>query len=119
MTDELEFAVDLERSVEEVWTLITDPSAFGTWMLGTFAFEPAAGSPLTFRADDHYKEGVVTEVDSPRRFSWQWSDGVDESEVAIQLDGNDRRCTVTITEARRSARRWSRPSIPPMEASVA
>lgn len=119
MVDELEFAVELDRSVEDVWTLITDPAALGTWMLGTFDFEPKEGSPLTFRAEDHYKEGVVTEVDAPQRLSWKWTDGVDESEVVIQLDGNDSQCTVTIIEVRRSSERWSRPSIPPMEASVA
>lgn len=43
MSDELEFEVDLERSVAEVWTLITDPAALGTWMLGTFTFESVAG----------------------------------------------------------------------------
>ena len=119
MSDALEFTVELERSVTEGWTLITDPTALGTWMLGTFTFEPAAGSPLTFRADDHYKEGVVTEVETGRRFGWRWTDGVDESTVLIELDGTAERSIVTITEGRVSANQWSRPSIPPMEASVA
>lgn len=119
MSDELEFEVDLERSVAEVWTLITDPAALGTWMLGTFTFESVAGSPLTFRSEDDYKEGVITEVEPLRRFGWRWTDGVDESTVVIQLDGTDDRCAVMITETRASARRWSRPSIPPVEASVA
>lgn len=119
MENELEFEVDLDRSVDSVWQLITDPDSLGTWMLGTFTFEPQPGSPLAFRDDDGAKFGTIVDLQPGRRLSWRWSDGSDASEVTIRLEGDDRYCTVNITEVRTSPRRWSRPSIPPMEASVA
>lgn len=116
--EQIEFDVHLERSTEDTWKLVTDPAALGNWMLGTFEFEAAPGSDLVFRADDLVKRGEVVEVESERRFAWRWSDGSETSEVSIDLEGDDQRCHVRIAERLLPPKRWAKPSIPPMEASV-
>ena len=108
----------MERSSEEAWSLVTDPAALGTWMLGSFEFEPVPGSDLVFRADDQVRRGTVIAVETERRFAWRWSDGSETSEVSITLDGDDNRCHVKIAERLLPPRRWAKPSIPPIEASI-
>ncbi len=119
MEEKIEFDVHLKRSAEEAWGLVTDPVALGTWMLGSFEFEPVPGSDLVFRADDLIKRGEVVEVEVERRFVWRWSDGSEDSEVSITIDGDDDRCHVRIAERLLRPRRWAKPSIPPVEASIA
>lgn len=118
MEETIEFDVYLERPVGEAWRLVTDPAALGTWMLGSFEFEAVPGSALVFRADDLVKRGEITDVDFQRRFAWRWSDGPETSEVAISLDGDGDGCHVEITERLLPPRRWAKPSIPPVEASI-
>ncbi len=119
MNDIIEFDVELERSIAATWRLVTDPAALGTWMLGSFEFTPEAGSQLVFRTDDQVRRGEIVTVELDRRFAWRWSDGVEESEVSIEIDGDETRCQVTITERLLPPRRWAKPSIPPVEASMA
>ena len=118
MEDTIRFDIRLERSVDETWRLVTDPAALGTWMLGSFEFEARPGSSLVFRAQDLIKRGEVIDVEFERRFTWRWRDGAEISEVSIRLDGDDEGCNVTITERLLPPRRWSQPSIPPIEASI-
>ena len=115
----IEFGVDLERTAEEAWRLVTDPAALGTWMLGSFEFEPVAGSDLVFRTEDQVRRGEVIDVEAERRFAWRWSDGGETSEVSITLDGDNATCHVSITERLLPPRKWAKPSIPPVEASIA
>ena len=103
----------------ETWRLVTNPSALGTWMLGSFEFEAVPGSELVFRADDQVRRGEVVDVEVERRFVWRWSDGTETSEVSITLDGDAERCDVRICERLLPPRRWAQPSIPPVEASIA
>ena len=119
MENEIEFEVQLERSVEEAWRLVTDPASLGTWMLGSFEFEAVPGSALVFRTEDLIRRGEVIAVEVERRFIWQWTDGAETSEVMIGLEGDDTTCSVKITERLLPPRRWAKPSIPPVEASIA
>ena len=119
MENEIAFDVQLERSVEEAWRLVTDPASLGTWMLGSFDFDAVRGSDLVFRTEDQIRRGEVIDVEAERRFAWRWSDGAETSEVTISLDGDDRTCNVKITERLLPPRRWAKPSIPPVEASLA
>lgn len=116
--DTIEFDVQLERSAEEAWRLVTDPEALGTWMIGSFEFEAVPGADLVFRTEDLVKRGAIVDVEFERRFAWRWSDGAEASEVTISLDGDVETCTVRITEQLLPPRRWAKPSIPPVEASI-
>ena len=115
----IEFEVTLERSAEEVWRLVTDPAALGTWMLGTFDFEAIRGSGLVFRTEDQIRRGEVVDVEAERRFAWQWNDGNELSEVAITIDDQGDSSRVRISERLLPPRSWAKPSIPPVEASIA
>ena len=119
MEEKIEFDVTLERSVEEAWSLVTDPAALGTWMLGSFEFEAVPGSDLVFRSDDLIRRGEVIDVEPERRFAWRWRDGSETSEVTITLDGDHAGCHVKITERLLPPQPWAKPSIPPVEASIA
>jgi uncharacterized protein YndB with AHSA1/START domain len=118
MEDVIEFEVQLQRSTEEAWRLVTDPAALGTWMLGSFEFDAVPGADLVFRTDDLVKRGEVIDVEPRRRFAWRWSDGAETSEVTISLDGDGETCTVRITERLLPPRGWAQPSIPPGRATI-
>lgn len=117
--ESIEFEVTLERSAEEVWSLVTDPAALGTWMIGTFDFEAIQGSPLVFRTEDQIRRGEVVDVEAERRFAWRWNDGNELSEVAITIDDEGGSSRVRISERLLPPRSWAKPSIPPVEASIA
>lgn len=118
MNDFIEIAVTLDRSPEETWALITDPESLGAWMGGSFeiAFEP--GAPFVFRTEGRIQRGEIQELVRAERLTWIWSDGPEESEVVIELAGDDGSTTVWVTERLLPPREWSRPSIPPIEASL-
>ena len=118
MNDFIEIAVTLDRSAEETWALITDPDRLGEWMGGSFEIEFEQGAPFAFRTDDRIQRGEIKELVHAERLTWVWSDGPEESEVVIELAGDDRSTTVWVTERLLPPREWSRPSIPPLEASL-
>lgn len=119
MSQRSQFEVTLARSVTDTWRLVIDPDALGTWMIGTFEFEPEPGSALRFTNDGRRKEGIVLEVIEHQLLVWRWNDGSEESVVSIEIEGDESSSMVRICETLLPPRRWSQPSIPPIEASVA
>lgn len=116
MSDQVEHAVTIERSLDDTWGLITNPKSLGEWMGGRFEIDLEEGGQLSFHTGDRVQRGTVTEITHRQRLAWTWSDGPDESLVSIEIDGDDRSTTVLVTERLLLPRSWSKPSIPPTEA---
>lgn len=116
MSERIEQAITIDKSVGATWDLITDPIALGEWMGGTLEINLKPGGRLIFRTEDRIQRGEITELDPGARLAWTWSDGPEESLVTIEIDGDDNNTTVWVTERLLPPRNWSRPSIPPTQA---
>lgn len=116
---EIDQTTTLDRDIDETWGLVTDAASLGRWLGGEVEMRPHRGSPLEFRTSRRVQRGEVVDVSPGRRISWIWSDGIDESIVTIELEGDERSTVVRVTERLLPPRAWSRPSIPPVVGAVA
>jgi uncharacterized protein YndB with AHSA1/START domain len=77
LTDKLIFTAFYPHPPERVWKALTDPGALGLWLLPN-DFKPVVGHRFKFETADRLKgsaiEGLVTEVDEPKRIVYTWID---------------------------------------------
>ena len=88
----VEVTRDVEASAETVWSILTTPALFSSWMDGTVTFEPTEGSP--FRAEfpnfQTVVAGEIVSIDSDAlRLEMTW--GVEEGPQAGHLPAGSSR----------------------------
>ena len=84
----LRFERRLHHPVEAVWRAITDPDELAHWFPARIKPDLRVGGRVSF-ADEGAagEEGVVTEVDAPRRFAFRWGGGELRFELEPEDDG--------------------------------
>lgn len=101
----------IPASPEDVWEALTDPARLEDWFADEVeadGFEPDA--EVVFRWDDsEERPAIVEEVDAPRRLTFRWRAGGDESHVAFSLEPEraGTRVTVVETGSSEAARTWA------------
>jgi len=82
MKEKLSFEAFYPDPPERVWRALTDPAALNRWLLPA-DFEPRIGFRFQFRSLDRGQgntvDGIVLEVQEPRRLSYTWDDGEDDA----------------------------------------
>lgn len=84
--DRIEREVVVDRPIEQVWRLVTDPEHLGSWFGETAVLDLRVGGEglLTWRGHPSARLRVVS-IDAPRRFAFRWVRGGDASPA----DGNE------------------------------
>ena len=77
MSETVVVDVELKRSIERVWTALTDSATLSKWLLfKTNDFQPIVGHTFQLRdapGFDGVIDGEVIEVDEPHRLSYTWA----------------------------------------------
>jgi uncharacterized protein YndB with AHSA1/START domain len=87
-------AVRFERRLDHpagaVWRMVTDPDELRHWFPCEVALEPRVGGAMRFTfSPDFTMDGVVVELDAPRRFAFRW--GADLLRFELDPDGDGTR----------------------------
>jgi uncharacterized protein YndB with AHSA1/START domain len=63
----------LSGNREKVWSAITDPARIAQWFGTRAEFKRlAVGEQIIFGWDDEVYQGLIAEVEPPRRFAYRW-----------------------------------------------
>jgi uncharacterized protein YndB with AHSA1/START domain len=99
--EQAESEIVVDAPPEEAWEAITDPDRLGEWLGDEAEFDLRPGGGLEIEVGDEHRSGFVEEVDEPRRLVFWWSADDDESSrVEINLEPEENRTRVRVTETR-------------------
>jgi uncharacterized protein YndB with AHSA1/START domain len=93
MTDVVQRDLELERSAEEAWRLLTDPAWLSTWLADEVELHCVPGGAARFRLGKEEHEGWVEEASPPsedsggqgRLIFWWGREGEPASRVELEL----------------------------------
>ena len=95
--------VDLDATVDEVWTALTDDVERSAWFGGdsTIDIRPGGGGRVV-EADGSVRRVEVGHVDPGRRLGWRWAHpaGGEASDVEFVVEPLPRGARLTVTERR-------------------
>jgi len=93
----LRFERRLRYPVEDVWRAITETGELAHWFPARIAPDLRVGGRVSFVGDNAsgQPEGVVTEVDEPRRFAFRW--GADDLRFELEPEDGGAACRLRFT----------------------
>jgi uncharacterized protein YndB with AHSA1/START domain len=66
-------STEIDADLDQVWEVLTDPDALGTWLGSDVDLDLAPGEAgRVVDADGTVREVLVTDVDEHRRIAWHW-----------------------------------------------
>ncbi len=98
----LTFERRFDHPVDRVWRAVTEPEEMAAWFPGTVTLKVVEGAPVTF--SEHGidvdpallpNEGLVVEVDAPRRFAFTWGDDL----LTFTLESDGAGCRLVFSHA--------------------
>lgn len=90
--------VDLDVSVDELWSLIADGDRWADWLVDGGAVEITPGATGTVHDDGGSREVHILDVDHHERVTFDWWDGEGRSSVELEIVRTGERTGLRVTE---------------------
>ena len=94
----VEQCIDLDASLDDVWSALTDPAQLGEWLGGEVSLDVRpAGVGRVVDTDGTARDVLVTDVEHHRRIAWHWwddRDGLASVELTVEEIGERTRLRV-------------------------